>query len=704
MFNRLASSRRAADRFTILAATTGLVMTGVMVLPTQIASANTTIVANCNDSGTGSLRAAVAAAGGGDSINFNLSPTCSAITLTSGDIEISKNLMIDGPGAGSLAVSGNSAGTVFVVDSGVTASISGLTVEDGALGVPGSLGTPGSFATGDGGGINNAGTLTLTNTTLSGNTAGSYGPGTTSSGLGGGIYNTGTLTVTDSTVSGNGSGTLVLGGGIYSTGALTITGSTISNNDAYWNYGGAGDGYGGGVYSTGALTITGSTISNNTAQAEGGGVESSGTMNLTDSTVSGNTAFDEGGAIAIVANSLVSTSVGTATISDSTISGNNGGYDGGGIYNGGTLTVTNSTFSGNTAPHPGGAGGGGIDSFAGSVSLAATIVADSVSGGDCSVSSAFTDGGYNLDDDGTCGLVAVTDLSDTNPQLDPSGLQSNGGPTQTIALEPGSPAIGALKSAPLCASSDQRGVVRPTPCDIGAFQTNVLPAVPVAAPDQYQTPLATELVISAPGILANDTLDGATIVSHTKTSHGALNLNSDGSFSYIPNPKFQGTDSFTYKIQNSAGSSTATVTIDVMPVPAGADLTVSISAPPCAKHGSSFQYTVKVTNNGPDRAIGVGTLLFLAPQLTFKSASKNPLSLTDELSWSVNSLAPRASLTYTVVVQVAKDVDTMTITGIAAVGATGSVDPNPLNNMASVTTTVSARWSKPRGHGRHHRH
>jgi hypothetical protein len=678
-------------------------MTGVMVLPAQFASASTAIVTNCNDSGTGSLRAAVAAAGVGDTINFNLSPTCSAITLTSGDIEISKSLTIDGPGAGSLAVSGNSASTVFVVDSGVTVSISGLTVEDGALGVPGTLEDPGTIATGDGGGIYNAGTLTLTNTTLTGSTAGSQDP-STSDGLGGGIYNTGTLTVTGSTISGNGSGTLLLGGGIYSTGTLTVTGSTISDNDAYWEYGGGGEGYGGGIYSTGTLTVTGSTISDNTAHAEGGGVESGGTMSLTDSTVSGNGALYEGGGIAIDTNHLTSTSVGTATISDSTISGNNGGYDGGGIYNGGALTVTNSTFSGNTAPHPDGAGGGGIYSFAGSVALAATIVADSVSGGDCSVPAGFTDGGYNLDDDGTCGLAAATDLSDTNPQLDPSGLQSNGGPTQTIALEPGSPAIGAVKSAPLCASSDQRGVVRPTPCDIGAFQTNVLPPLPVAVPSQYQTSPATELVVSAPGILANDTLNGATIVSHTKTSHGALTLNADGSFSYMPDPKFQGTDSFTYTIQNSAGSSTATVTIQVMPVPAGADLTVSLSAPRNVKPGSSFQYTVKVTNNGPGRAIGVGTLLFLAPQLKVESASNDPLSLTYELSWSVKSLAPRASLTYTVGVKVEKDIDTTSITGMATVGATGSVDPNPLNNTAGVTTNVSAGCSKPTGHGRHDRH
>jgi hypothetical protein len=94
--------------------------------------------------------------------------------------------------------------------------------------------------------------------------------------------------------------------------------------------------------------------------------------------------------------------------------------------------------------------------------------------GDCSGVSGQTDLGYNLDDDGSCGFDAATDLS-ANPSadLDPSGLQNNGGPTQTIALEPGSTAIHGVTDASFCPATDQRGAPRTTPCDIGAFDTNV---------------------------------------------------------------------------------------------------------------------------------------------------------------------------------------------------------------------------------------
>ena len=80
--------------------------------------------------------------------------------------------------------------------------------------------------------------------------------------------------------------------------------------------------------------------------------------------------------------------------------------------------------------------------------------------------------GYNLDDDGTCGFTGQPgDLSDTPSGLDPAGLENNGGPTKTIALEPGSAAIGDVSNGSLCPATDQRGVTRGTPCDIGAYNT-----------------------------------------------------------------------------------------------------------------------------------------------------------------------------------------------------------------------------------------
>ena len=108
-----------------------LLLVGTGTIDLAVASpagAATVAVTNCNDSGAGSLRQTVANASAGDTIDFALSPSCSLITLTSGEIQIPKNLTIDGPGAGALAVSGDNASSVLAVASGVTATISGLTL------------------------------------------------------------------------------------------------------------------------------------------------------------------------------------------------------------------------------------------------------------------------------------------------------------------------------------------------------------------------------------------------------------------------------------------------------------------------------------------------------------------------------------------------------------------------------------------------
>ena len=73
----------------------------------------------------------------------------------------------------------------------------------------------------------------------------------------------------------------------------------------------------------------------------------------------------------------------------------------------------------------------------------------------------------------------------------------------------------------------------------------------------------TLTVTAADGVLANDTLSGATIVSHTDPADGALTLNADGSFTYVPGASFSGDDSFSYTVQNGVSNSQATVSIDV---------------------------------------------------------------------------------------------------------------------------------------------
>jgi hypothetical protein len=479
------------------------------------AGASTVTVTTCGDSGAGSLRQAVIGASAGDTIDFAPSPSCSLITLTSGYIEIAKNLTIDGPGAGALAVSGDKKSTVFGIDSGVTATISGLTIED-------SIATAGGS---DGAGIHNLGTLNVTNSNVSDNVA--------DVGEGGGIWSDGTLTVTDSTLSDN---SALSGGGIenWSDGTLTVTGSTLSGNSAS---------VGAGIQNFGGTaTVTGSTLSGNSVSDYGGAITNDDMLSVTDSTLSDNSAADGGGGIynasgtATVADSTLSgnssNSIGggiwnddTLNLSDSTLSDNNvtdldfDDAGGGGIYNEGPLTISDSTLSGNSTTSSSGKTnyGGGIfnagaaltvthvtlwDNTAGTdgggiyflsespgVTLVATIVADSGTGLDCVASPALTDGGYNLDDDGSCGFSGGNhSLSDTPAGLNPSGLASNGGPTKTIALEPSSAALNHVTAASDCTGNDQTGKPWSTPCNIGAISgSSPAPTTSVLIPSKGAT-------------------------------------------------------------------------------------------------------------------------------------------------------------------------------------------------------------------------
>jgi Bacterial Ig-like domain (group 3) len=187
----------------VLATAAGLSLAGV-----SVAHAATDTVTNCNDSGTGSLRDTVASAGAGDTINFNLSPSCDLITLTS-TLDITQSLTITGPGAPALAVSGGGLVGILSISPGAMVGISGLTLENGAA-----L---------NGGGIFNSGIMTLTDSTVSGNSA----PGNL--GGGGGIENNGSMTLTDSTVSGN---SAAAGGGIRSDGTATLAATIVADNTA----------------------------------------------------------------------------------------------------------------------------------------------------------------------------------------------------------------------------------------------------------------------------------------------------------------------------------------------------------------------------------------------------------------------------------------------------------------------------------------
>ena len=182
---------------------------------------STLTVTNDNDSGTGSLRYELGAAHAGDSINFAPS-AYGTINLTSGPLQVATSVNIKGPGANKVTVNGGGKSTVFDVQNGVTATISGLTVTGGVADLPTSIG---------GGGIANYGNLTLSNDVITGNSAPRhFGPSGTLVGSGGGVLAEGPLTVTGTTISGN---SAFSGGGIDGVGApVTITGSTITGNSA----------------------------------------------------------------------------------------------------------------------------------------------------------------------------------------------------------------------------------------------------------------------------------------------------------------------------------------------------------------------------------------------------------------------------------------------------------------------------------------
>ncbi|MCC6298767.1 MAG: hypothetical protein IT314_05685, partial [Anaerolineales bacterium] len=314
----------------------------------------------------------------------------------------------------------------------------------------------GNSASVSGGGIFNLNIATVTNSTLSGN----------STVRGGGIYNYATLTVTDSTFSGNSA--TITGGGIYNYDTLTVTNSSLSGNSA--------NSYGGGIYNYTTLTVTNSTLSGNSAGLDGGGILNDDTLTVTNSTLSGNSAGGDGGGI--------ENDDGDLTVTNSTLSGNSAGDDGGGIYTDGTATVTNSTLSGNSAVWWGGGiisydvltvtnstlsgnsagvNGGGIYNYY-ILEYSNTIIANST-GGDCyNGSGVIGTNVNNLVKDGSCSATFNSD-----PNLAP--LADNGGPTQTHALLAGSSAIDT-GNAGACPSTDQRGVTRPqgAVCDIGAYE------------------------------------------------------------------------------------------------------------------------------------------------------------------------------------------------------------------------------------------
>lgn len=309
------------------------------------------VVMSNGDNGAGTLRQALIDVCDGGTITFDSTvfpaPGPNFINLidaggagVGGELLISKNVTINGPAASILTVRRDPVNAttdfrVFEIASGKTVTISGMTISNGkASGVsPANLG---------GAIYNDHGTLTLTNSVVSGNTAD----------VGGAIDNNGvtsgsaSLTISNTTISGNIANTF--GGGIYNNGlsggsaTLNIDKSTISGNNA----GLATDGSGGGINNNGAatLTITNSTFSGNKAGAFGGGIFSDGgPATLTSVTITGNTADNDNNNVG--AGGGLRRESGTFTLRNTIVAGNFKGV-GSGVMQQETGTVVGSITSG----------------------------------------------------------------------------------------------------------------------------------------------------------------------------------------------------------------------------------------------------------------------------------------------------------------------------------------------------------------------
>jgi hypothetical protein len=449
------------------------------------------MVTNTDDMGTGSLRAAITQANlnpGSDIID--MTGVSGTITLTSGELDITDPVTINGPGAGTLVVSGNNTSRIFGIDDGAAGTSMSVTISGLTL-------TGGNAGTGDGGAIKVANeALTLSGMIISANAA--------SRGAGVYIGPGGSLTVPQnagiSLIGNNATGTGANAGGgaifLDASSTATIRDSAISDNQSTSN----GEGGGGiGVAGNGTLTIQRTTISSNRALglfANGGGVSfiSNGTLTIDSSTLSGNSAVGSGGGI--------SAGTAIATIDNSTISGNAANINGGGIaVTGSSLLARNTTIAFNTADSDNnstGSGGGIFIEISNSATLQGTIVANNVAG-PTPMAGPDINGGVLATMSlvkNTTGAVIINGSSGNLLGVDPllGGLASNGGPTLTHALAASSPARdhGANFAGQ---AFDQRGApfVRTigAATDIGAFEFQSPGGGPPPGPFlQDPTPLA----------------------------------------------------------------------------------------------------------------------------------------------------------------------------------------------------------------------
>jgi CSLREA domain-containing protein len=492
-----------------------------------------------------------------------------------------QNLVIQGAGPGQTVIDACKLGDrALEVMSGASVTLKVLTItngnaQDGSNGTDGStFGSTGGAANpgADGGGIHNEGTLTLIDSSVTdshagyGGTGGEGGPLGGSGGIGasggngGGIFSSGTLTVTGSTISGNSAGNGGAGG-------IGIPGNTSNAQSGNGGSGGSGanGGGGGGISSEdGSATINTSTITGNSTGAGGAGQVGQNSDPSQGNGGNGGNAGSGGNGAGIATAGSVMTAASLQATND-TIEGNTtgnganagnpggaasdiftdgqGGEGGSGGYGGGLINLHSATHllnvtiaanatgtggSGGTASgsFPAGSNGttghgGGLYADSSSPTLQNTLLYENETGGDCR--GTISNGGHNLVfsppaigplPTDPCNL---TGFSTGDPEL--ASPADNGGPTQTMRLQPGSAAIDQVPaSGSGCPATDQRGASRPggSACDIGAYEV---------APPQATTGPASQISMTGGTVSATVTANApdATVQFQygTGTSYGS---------------------------------------------------------------------------------------------------------------------------------------------------------------------------------------
>ena len=447
----------------------------------------------------------------------------------------------------------------------------------------------------------------------------------------------------------------------------------------------------------GILRLLNCTLAGNSADFNGGAInnENSSTATLSNCTVSGNSSGRAGSA----SGGGLFNGSGTLSLFNCTVSGNSAinRSRGGGISNRGTLNVSNCTISGNSAGDDDG-GGGIFNDFQGTLNLNNSIVAGNISteGGGPDIFGAVASGDYNLvQDPSDATLSGTNNITGQDPRL--GALQDNGGPTQTIALLAGSPAIDKGNST---LPTDQRGLPRPVDfpgipnaqdgngSDIGAYEEQTPPnSAPVAKDDNVSvnedsgaTPLH---------LLDNDTdADGNALriafvvqspINGRLTPISAANGTDTIDLAYTPNANFNGIVSFTYSITDGTDSSRqATVNITVNAVndapsfTKGADQTVNedsgaqtvagfttaISAGPPNESAQTLTFTTTNNNNAlfsSQPAISSNGVLTFTPAANASGVAIVSVFLRDNGGTANGGVDTSATQTFTITVNAVND-------------------------------------------------